>query len=1283
MHIGDINSETIERAQFEGKEFEDFVRLLLRHERELRHRRSAKVYGGAARYRGDQKRDLRFIVEHTPLIPREDFDAPLTWDEIGEVWYSCKGGRNWRQTFLNELGRSAAKSQKPPSSKIQLRPPEVLLDHLSKGRRFAFVIAEGTVDDAGFLDEIEGVLGWWLDQTRGGRPSNLRAQFEFIDANALADFISTHKPSNLSENIRKALGIDVPSGFVLWQQWTDELGGRDLPTFEVDPKRAAIFDAISDRSKRVIRVFGPPGAGKTRVVYEGIRRLGTDEQARVRCGTSLDASYDIRNWLRKAGRVYVVLDELRTVDVDAIVPLFEANASAGARLFLIGTSDDGTRPEPGRAFDLDKLDDDAIDRMIGHEYGRQSVSATSEQLAVIRKLSENYPWYAVLLARALAKEPESVERGDDEGARWNFGARRVLAGRPDEYGSSDAWDREAVLRAKCLLVAMMTRDLEHEWDEIWALHGAGLAEAIDEPREWDKVKEREKVCRDRQILRESGIRAKRRYVSPNNLARLILHRFFTDPDLGPGLRRHTPEFRGSLLAIAISVRAKPAVIDKLARGEWDELRRRAENEGIDSVGDYLRDRNASYLAALEVPEVAARATSLTLLGFDVSELATASGVRSVLRGILTHVIHRALSTDAFLQVEAALVHLAQIEDESWANNAAGVWKSLFLPGLHCTHQPWIVRLERLDQRLSDEDLKRRGLAIDALCIAVDPREMGLGYVEADKRDGEWPNPTVAEFREMKNQLWTRLLDACSDSEKTLADRARHGVSVRIRSGLGRGLYAPEIDRLGQLVSNWTLEQRQALADAIAEIRRWDMDDFIESKFAGLTNALGELEAALAPTDLRSRLVAQFGTWSPGPWQLTHRDQQVHEQAADRQLARELLEHPEAHDWALGWLLSSLLTHRGFHAFRALGFVDESYALRARIVDIVYGGAPPQVLAEYLHGRADAEGPDAVESWIAGHIDERKLASAFGNFLIAQEPSEQRLERLRELLRNGASGGSLTVLVHRGWFQRLEVEQLVAFVRGILPREELSKPILLMIVTLLDREISATQRELLLDWLQQVLAVCSTQERVGIALQSWFTQGVLALADAGRFESVATIIVQALDTAGEQTNVGVGHGILRTLLDGGHGEQLWPQLAEAMLKERSAILPWQLARDNLIGYVDADSVLAWVGFERRRGQIVAALANPHAATLNEVTRQLLIRFGPDGDVARVLSSRAWSTPGAVAGGIPAFERRQLENARRWSEDSHPKVRAWAQRLEEEFQQSVEEHEARAEFQRKYG
>lgn len=1292
MDIVDVDGETIERAGFKDKDFERFVKRLLLAEHGLRHRPDAEVQGPVANYLGDDKRDLVFVVHGPPTRARTEFTAALTWDDPGSTWYSCKGGGGWRDAILKELGRQAYnefdKKRKRPGPKVQKRPPAKLLDHIERGGRYVFVIAAAAIDDRDLLDQVAQQLSFWLEHDGRVVPPELREQLEFIDANRLAHFVGTHKPE-LTEEQRLALGLDEPTGLKSWAQWTDEIGaGRDLPDFEADAAREALFQAIADPSIRVLRVFGPPGVGKTRVVHEAIRRCSDDAQERTRYSDDIDVNLQVvqLSWLRRGSRPWLVLDELRSVDVDEVIAKFQANASEGARLILVGTSDGGTREVPWE-YPVSELEETQARRLI-----RSEASTLPEaQIEAIWHLSEGYPWYAVLLARAVATDEQILEHGDDDATRWHRGTKRVLAGNPRDYGDDvSKWEREAELRAKTLLVAMLTRDVELEWEELCERHGDGLRLAIGEPSSWDEVVRREQVCRQRQLLRQSGVRATRRYVSPNNLARLILHHFLTDPDLGPKIRRHAPRFRGTLVAIAKAVRVNPALVDGLARGEWEELERRACHEELETVEAYLRDDEPTYQAARDAPELAARTMARIVTSMGIEALGAGENLRVVARFVFAHVIHRKISIEAFRAVERALLRLARLDDSAFTNGARGIWMSLFQPGLHSTHQSWELRLELLDERLADNDVLVRGLAIDALEGAIEPWERGLGHNEHDKADGDWPLPTMDELRERKAELWERLLGACEDGE--LAVRAQSIVADQIRGGIGRGLLEDGLARLTSQVRAWNPAQRRQLLEKIADIHRYDLASYADQP--ELFDALGELEQAAAPIDLPDRVRAQFGTWRPGPWPINDPERATHEAAADLELARALLDDPESLDWTIEWSTGPE-PRRARALWTALGQTDCGRGLHERLAgavglvsrpgDRAGNGFPAVDLAAYLWGWAGVGGVEIVEQWIGGKVTGNpSLASSALWFLVTQTPTGERLDHIRKLVEIGAIvPEALDQLVFRDWAQQLEIQPILDFATFIADFGALTEVALRLTLASLERELDAGQREAALEFLGRLFGRC-LEGRAAIGVQHALTEAGLRLVEAGRLQLVSELIIEALAVKADgHSNIRLGHQLLAELLRKGHGEVLWSLLAETLVGRDSSLLSRQLANERLLAGVPASAAMSWIGEDRRRAKVVAGLTNPHDEQLDPIARELLLRFGAEGEIGSRLRSRALSTPGMVAGGLVAFERRQREHARAWQLDDSPAVKAWAQEIEMILTRRIDEHEARAELRLKYG
>ena len=172
-------------------------------------------------------------------------------------------------------------------------------------------------------------------------------------------------------------------------------------------------------------------------------------------------------------------------------------------------------------------------------------------------------------------------------------------------------------------------------------------------------------------------------------------------------------------------------------------------------------------------------------------------------------------------------------------------------------------------------------------------------------------------------------------------------------------------------------------------------------------------------------------------------------------------------------------------------------------------------------------------------------------------------------------------------------------------------------------------------------------------------------------------------------------VIDSIEDFGSDEHAWKVLVEAIKLDPSevwnAIAPFVDVRDvksyrivlesqryALVSQVPIDVIMDWVGSDNRRSIIVADMCSAHERQLNEIARRLIIKFGADSPAARVLASRAHSTPGVVSSFVE-FYKLQLENATNWAEDRDPQVAKWGRDLVEEFQHSYEAESAREEFE----
>jgi hypothetical protein len=1253
MNLDDITGEAIAEASFKkDKEFEYFVRELLLHELAERHRGSARVKGPMKRYVGDDQQDLVFVVEHAPTLERADYRYALTWDDVGETWYSCKGGTKWSDSIKDELGRRAYHAYQKKGhvpSKRQKRASREVLDHLVQGGRYVFVVSGQLTNERPFLDQITEILRFWMQQDGLQEPENLRDQLFLIDANAIADFIKSNRPP-LSEKVRTALGAIEPASIMSWAQWQPILApGREPPRFEADALRREIIAAVLDDSIRVMRIHGPPGTGKTRLAHEALARWD-EAGARVRyCrdSASLSVSNELSRWLPSVGLITLVVDEVVTQEVHRLVSDFRAYADPSARLILIGTTD----AEAGavrstaidRSFALLPLPDEHTRTLVEREFEDASVKP-DQRVDRILQLSEGYPLFAVKLAEALARDGEALATGDDETNSWSA-AQRVLVGPRTGHD----WEEASELRARCLLIVVLTADYQGTWEQLWGDHGSALAKAVD--RGADDLRRAAGACRERELLRDLGFR---RYVSPANLVRILLNRLLAPPpgpDLGPGLFQHTPEFAPTVLAVARRVDVRPDLLRRVSVLAWREFDRLID-EGEAPRPHAMRE------AGEEAPDIAAR--SLARLS-DEHLFGLTESARQSLASLLVHLTRRRIDEVAFAHVEQLLARLVPLDDASGSLRMH--WHALFLPALHPTHQSWECRFGLLESHARSTDPRERRLVAAAMKRILQPHEIGPVYSERDMRDGDWLRMSPGEIVEASSQLWSLMIDLSSDSDAEVVTLARAAIA-RLPS---RGLQIPHVERLVNTVDGWRPAQRLALRERLDEVLRFHEDDFV--RWPAMGEALSALRSALEPTDLLGEIVAQVGTRRPIPLLVgvDYQDWRRRLGDRDRELARRLLERPEQLDDILTWLESDEAV-RAWYFMVEYGALDDERSSLHSLERHARDTSAERLLAAYLTGWGQRAPTDpALDEWLEAAIDGEFAKHAA--FALAHYPATTRrfalLERLVEL--GHGTPELLRAFVERRWTSGQPVTaQLRLLDRLVACAQAPTSSIEIAVDLLRSTSLEPAQRGQALTLLEVALAQ-ATRERVPMIAQDAWQAGARLLADAGKVDVVARQVLAMVNEG--PGNDGLAERTLQELLEAGYGLVLWAQFRDELLEDRREGLLHHLAQIGFLRYVDHTEVFEWIGKDSARARAVVALINPYQAGLDDLATMLLERFGPTSAVADRLLVRALTRPSADWVGSLDFERRQLHNAEVWVDTGSAAVRGWAGRVVDHLERTL--------------
>ncbi|PRQ09887.1 hypothetical protein [Enhygromyxa salina] len=1280
MARADVTGERIQLALADdasGKKFEEFFRRLLEKERELRHVVGTTEIHGPTRYgKGDGGSDGTFVVNDEPRISRREFAEALTWDEPGRTWYTLKNSPNWDKLVKRDVGYGGfiddpAKS--PP--KGMKRPRTELLEHICAGGRFVIVVSQQAGDGRSLLDAVSKALMHWLSEADKAVPATLREQLTFKSANELAAFVRAHAPSLPSEFANK-LGLTVPDGLQSWTEWTSRLG-REQPTYRADDPRRQIIDLIrSSSTPQVIRILRLPGVGKTRLVHHALGQLDLDVihyTDVVMIGQQVTRS----NWIAQdAGAITLVIDEVTSYDAKELTRDFHGKAPAGARMLLIGVSDEDASEgefDGGQAvsFHLPDLSNAQMRALVETEFGQ---APDDEQVQIVLELSEGYPLFAILLVRGLLGDQDLLARGDDQAAHWEA-ARRVLAGSRAEYGGNERWRREARVRAKCLLVVIMTGHVDVSWNDLWVQHGEALRHAICTPDDASHVQAAHDSCHEREILRRVG-RSNRRYVSPANLSRIILNHFFTGPeDLGPRVARHTPEFLERLQVQAKRFQAAPSVRQRLAQCLWDEFERRTPApDSLDAILD--RPRGLDMAAEL-MPERAAHLTAAAIQSLSSAHLARAKRLRHGLRGVFQTLVQQPISAIAYEQIEDALFRMAKVEDERWANNATGIWKSLALVAVSQTDRPWPARFELLRRRCLHGPPDDRWLALEGLAVAVAHREVGLGH---SRDEYEWAQPSLDELRASKRQAWTLLISVCDDQEPSVAARAQEIVGRELRGCINEDACLVDLSLLEALersVGTWAPEQRKQLSEALADIYRYDADLIS----AALATAIANLARALAPSNFVESLVHQVGSWHPGPSPIDDEQREAHERATDEIIAREAIANPSALIEQFPWL-SSEDAKRRRPFLRALGRLDLARVFVTPLEDNSIDHPHPRewLLPWYIEGWAEADDASQADAWLIAQLSgggRRRVAALTLPFL---EPSEVRLRWLIDLIQRGEAEPAVPAMMYRRWISSDFIALDCELIEAMQSHAGLAPVAVSLANKLLDEPLDPSTRERVSLIAARLLRSTTETHMPSVTEFDW-QRLVTKLAEADHVADAVGAVVELASTDAHR-NLSLVDRAVRMLIERGHAARLWTGVAPVLAGEQGSSLAWRLTGTGLLAAVDTATVLEWIGGRKQRAVMIAGMQRLYGPALPALSRELLIRFGNGSGVGSTLAARVFSTPRAVPD-LTQFKRHQLERARSWGKDEAPGVRRWALDVAADLERSIEEAEAQAEFSRMYG
>ena len=306
----------------------------------------------------------------------------------------------------------------------------------------------------------------------------------------------------------------------------------------------------------------------------------------------------------------------------------------------------------------------------------------------------------------------------------------------------------------------------------------------------------------------------------------------------------------------------------------------------------------------------------------------------------------AFHPDTFDGAARLLLRLAIAENETWVNNATGLFKGLFQPGLGTTAADGDARLALLDEILGAADDVKRLVVVEALTAGLET--MGVRLVGAEAQGSRpallawYPRSKDALARYETGCISRLACIAAEGGSQPSTERARAGLAQHLRSLISGGyIDAVEqaVHQVAPCVDNWT-----AAMASLGEVLRFDAascdpEVLVRTK---------ELLERVLPETLESRmrfLVTEMPWEFPFGEDLNAHEHGRRQEGALRELAVELAGKPDILERALPELTRG--DHRKVFIFgKVLGQLPEL-------------GSPATWLERIV--RATAAAPDATRN----------------------------------------------------------------------------------------------------------------------------------------------------------------------------------------------------------------------------------------------------------------------------------------------------------------------------------
>lgn len=456
----------------------------------------------------------------------------------------------------------------------------------------------------------------------------------------------------------------------------------------IETIRLTIESNFNNKRATIIRIVGLSGVGKSRLIYE-ILNINELKDVTLYLESPEKLPHSKLNYFTHLPEVFVIIVIDECPNEDYIVLSKEIEGLGGRLVFISLDYDiDNPRDPNDLHYVLPPLDDASMGELIE----ATTPTLPKEAKDTIIKFAEGYPRIASLLAENFIHHPDLLSPG----VLTQIGILplldRLIAGRTDS---------QTEINKMKLIMTGISLFKRLGWDDEVSNQGRIVCEHFG--INWNEARQIvENQCRRGLVVK----RGRYRYISPIPVA------IYLSSDWWRGIDETTwREFFDSLP----DYQCKVAFLERVTDLSYSERTKDVIKKNLEMFNFQFLNNEFNSALFLKLSQ-ADHTTAMTVLEDIFKNITTDEllGFKEGRRNIIWVLEKIKWWPDTFDRAAQILLQLAIAENETWSNNATGVFSDLFKVYLGGSAVPIWERLSILEQLIDSDDEKIQLLALQAL-----------------------------------------------------------------------------------------------------------------------------------------------------------------------------------------------------------------------------------------------------------------------------------------------------------------------------------------------------------------------------------------------------------------------------------------------------------------------------------------------------------------------------------------------------------------------------------------